>query len=316
MDDTRDHQIAALATHQHGVFRLGQAEAVGFTRDQREFRVRAGRWLVPHPGVFRIAGIPESWRTRLLESCWAAQGLAVASHRSAAELWGLPGRRTDLVELTCHRWRRAQASGLVVHETKALHTDDIEAVDGIPTTSVEQTLLGLAAVVHPSTAEMAFDSALRQGLTTAARLEQFVRRKGKKGRNGAGVLRRVLSMHDPLAGMPESAMETKLRQVLRRGGLPMPVFQYVIRDHGRFVARVDAAYPELRIAIEFDSYEHHTGRNALVRDNDRRNQLRRIRWQTVTFTAADLQRSGGPAIEALITARREALPPRSGVTGP
>jgi hypothetical protein len=96
----------------------------------------------------------------------------------------------------------------------------------------------------------------------------------------------------------------------------MPVFQYVIRDHGRFVARVDAAYPELRIAIEFDSYEHHSGRNALVRDNDRRNQLRRIRWQTVTFTAADLQRSGGPAIEALITARREALPPRSGVTGP
>jgi hypothetical protein len=46
----------------------------------------------------------------------------------------------------------------------------------------------------------------------------------------------------------------------------------VIRHEGRFIARVDAAYPELRIAIEFDSYEHHTGKLA-VRDTDRRNQL-------------------------------------------
>jgi hypothetical protein len=62
----------------------------------------------------------------------------------------------------------------------------------------------------------------------------------------------------------------------------------------------------LRIAIEFDSYEHHTGKLAIVRDNDRRNVLRRIRWETVTFTAADLHRDGGQAIEALHVARAQA----------
>ena len=111
-------------------------------------------------------------------------------------------------------------------------------------------------------------------------------------------------------------METKLKQCLRRHAMPAPVFQFVIRVDGRFVARVDAAYPELRIAIEFDSYAHHTGKLALIRDNDRRNQLSSIGWLTVTFTAADLERDGGQAIDALRTARYERTHPRFGVTAP
>jgi hypothetical protein len=191
---------------------------------------------------------------------------------------------------------------LVVHETLSLHPCDTEEIDGIPVTTVEQTLLGLAAVVSTPVVEMAMDRALHRELTTRAHLDAFVRAKGARGRNGVGVLRDLLRRHDPLAGIPESAMETKMKQLLRRHGLPAPEFQYVIRHHGQFVARVDAAYPELRIAIEYDSYEHHTGKLAIVRDNDRRNQLRNIRWDSITFTAADLARDGGNALKALRTA--------------
>ena len=98
-----------------------------------------------------------------------------------------------------------------------------------------------------------------------------------------------------------------MKQLFRRHGLPTPVFQYVIRHDGRFIARVDAAYPELRIAIEYDSYEHHTGKDAIVRDNDRRNVLRNIEWDLVTFTAADLAQDGGSALRALKTARTRAF---------
>jgi very-short-patch-repair endonuclease len=73
-----------------------------------------------------------------------------------------------------------------------------------------------------------------------------------------------------------------------------------------FVARVDAAYPELRIAIEYDSYEHHTGKDAIVRDNDRRNALREIEWDVVTFTAVDIANDGGTAMKALKKARSDA----------
>ena len=80
------------------------------------------------------------------------------------------------------------------------------------------------------------------------------------------------------------------------------------QQHGIFTNEQDAASPDLRIAIEFDSYEHHTGKLAVVRDNDRRNQLHRIQWQTITFTAADVQRGGGHALEALIVALRTPAP--------
>ena len=299
MDGVLDRRIAALAERQHGVFTLAHADAVGFTRAQRDRRIRSGRWVVAFERVYRIGGVPLSWEGRLLASCWVAHGLAVASHRSAARLRDLPGGRDDLVEITCKRWRRAKANGLLVHETKLLDDADIDCVHGIPTTSVEQTLLGLAAVVPDTVVEMAVDRALHRKLTTQTRLEQFVQRKGKRGRNGIGVLRGLVLGLETTVGIPESAMETKLKQLLRRCGLPMPRFQYEIWHEGRFVARVDAAYPDLRIAIEYDSYEHHLGRQAIERDSERRARLSRIRWETITFTAAALRSGGGEQLDAL-----------------
>ena len=302
-----DHSIAALAEQQYGVFTSAHARAVGFTRDQRDKRVRAGRWVLEHPGVYRMAGVPWSWRGQLLADCWSVRGMAAASHRAAAELRELPGACTAFVEITCERWRRTRRPNLVVHETSSLDTDDIEILDGIPVTTVEQTLLGLAAVVSKEVVEMALDRALHRKLTTQVRMDEFLRVKGARGRNGVGILRGLLEQYDPLTGVPESAMETKMKQLFRRHGLPTPVFQHVIRHNGEFVARVDAAYPELRIAIEYDSYEHHTGKQAIVRDNDRRNVLRNIDWDLVTFTASDLAQDGGPALRALRTARSKAF---------
>ena len=60
-------------------------------------------------------------------------------------------------------------------------------------------------------------------------------------------------------------METLMLEVLRRHGLPAPVPQYEVWDQGRFVARVDAAYPEARLAIEYQSYQEHVGPEPLVR---------------------------------------------------
>jgi hypothetical protein len=44
-----------------------------------------------------------------------------------------------------------------------------------------------------------------------------------------------------------------------------------------------------------------------VRDNDRRNVLKDIRWELITFTAVDLAQDGGRALKALKRARSEAF---------
>ena len=90
-------------------------------------------------------------------------------------------------------------------------------------------------------------------------------------------------------------MEMRLLQVIRAYGLPEPVTQYEIFDHGRFVARVDAAYPDLRVALEYESVEWHTGKAALVRDSARRNAVVAAGWLPVAVTVDDL-RTGGHGV--------------------
>jgi very-short-patch-repair endonuclease len=180
-------------------------------------------------------------------------------------------------------------------------------VDGISVTTAARTLLDLGAVHDSSVVEMALERALRRELVTTCELSQLVRALGRRGRNGVGVLRQLVETRDPAHAPTESDMETRLRRVLRRHGLPEPVPQFVIRDDaGHFVARVDFAYPEQRIAIEYDSFEHHTGTVAHVRDHSRRNRIEGLHWAVIVATVADI-RSGGDQLAQ--TLRNRLAPP-------
>ncbi|MFI5054046.1 MAG: hypothetical protein ACHQDE_06760 [Acidimicrobiia bacterium] len=305
MNDRIDAYVRGLSESQHGVFHLRQLTAVGVTRAAREHRVGSGSWQPLFDGIYRLTGAPCSWHGTVLAASWAGGPRAVASHRTAAELWQFAGRRQDIVEITCPRWRRSQRPNLVVHETKALTPIDAATVDGIPVSSVPRTLLDLGAVCTRLTVEMAVDNALRRELVDATELRKLLARLGRSGRNGVGVLRSIL---DERAGRAptESERETLLLDVLRKNGLPPPVVQFEVREGGAFVARLDAAYPDAKIAIEYESYEHHTGKLALVRDSARRNRLIAVGWLVITATAVDLHTGGHElcrAIRATLAAR-------------
>ena len=306
MDQSLDLVLARHAESHHGVFDARLTEHIGFTKDLRDHRVRKGRWVCLYDGVYRMAGAPLTWRGAVLAACLAAGRHAAASHRSAAGLWVVDGGDERIQEIQCPRWRRANEPGLVVHETKALDARDVTVVDGIPVTTIERTLLDLGAVRHPLTVERAVETALRKELTTLPDLRATLRRLGRKGRNGAGVLRTILDDRDPDRRLTESTMEMRMLQVLRANGLPQPVAQYEIRHQGRFVARVDAAYPDLRIALEYESFEWHTGKEALVRDSTRRNALVGASWLPVAVTWEDLRTGGHRVCDEILRICRRA----------
>jgi very-short-patch-repair endonuclease len=62
----------------------------------------------------------------------------------------------------------------------------------------------------------------------------------------------------------------------------------VIHD-GRFVARVDFAWPDQKVALEYDGLWH-AENGQFARDRERLNRLREAGWQVVFVTAADLHR--------------------------
>jgi hypothetical protein len=85
-----------------------------------------------------------------------------------------------------------------------------------------------------------------------------------------------------------------LVRVLREHGLPEPERQFSIYDDaGSFIARPDLSYRDLKIAMEYDSYQYHVGNAAHVRDNRRRNRLGLAGWLVLVATAEDVRYGSG-----------------------
>jgi len=298
MDHDIDRDIADLARAHHGLFNTRHLRELGVSKATREQRLGAGRWEHVADSVYRMSGAPPTWRSELLAACWAGGDRALASHRSAAALWELPGGSRDFAEILAPRWRRTRTPGILVHETKLMTSDDIDVVDAIPVTTIERTIFDLARRNTYSGVDILIDSALRRGLTTLARLDAACERLATRGRPGAERFRTVVGGRIDEAGIPESPPERLLARDLVAQGLPQPTMQFEVRTpDGRFVARVDLAYPEERLAIEYDSFEHHTGRFALVRDSDRRNRLLAVGWTTLTATNADVRNQSSTLAE-------------------
>src|ERR1700694_5879098 len=95
-----DRQLAQVAAGQHGVFTLEDARTVALSETQIKDRV-VRVWTRLHDGVYRAAGAPATWRGDLRAATLAAGEGSAISHTSAAAMYGLPGGRHQLVELTC-----------------------------------------------------------------------------------------------------------------------------------------------------------------------------------------------------------------------
>ncbi|HEX9506245.1 MAG TPA: hypothetical protein VGA62_09605, partial [Acidimicrobiia bacterium] len=72
-------------------------------------------------------------------------------------------------------------------------------------------------------------------------------------------------------------------------GLPAPATQFEVREpSGALVARTDLAYPQWRLVIEYDSFQEHVGKVAMVHDAARRNAISRAGFTPLTATHADI----------------------------
>jgi very-short-patch-repair endonuclease len=285
-----DDALGHLATRQHGIFALEHVDALQYSHGARKVRISSGRWILVYDGVYRMGGAPSTWRGDLLAACLAAGPEAVASHRSAAALWSLPAGRTDIIELTCPRWKRARHDRLVVHESLAIGDEDREMRDRVPCTSMPRTLFDLARALSPVMLDANIDSALRRELVSLDELRRTSTRLATKGRPGGRKFRAAVEARSRTSAVPESVPERLLADMLVRQGLPRPVYQFVVRDEaGGFVARVDLAYPEAKVVIEYDSVEHHTGTAAHYRDAARRNAISDLHYTVLIATAADIK---------------------------
>ena len=261
-----------MARRQYGLFTRKQALECGFTQDDLWRRRKSGLIVRESKNVLRFAAVQPSFKQCLLATCLRAPGRIWVSHRAASALWALDECAPGIVEVTALVSLRSNDSD-VVHRVAEMPKRDTCFFGGIPTTTVHRTLIDLGAVATAEVVEAALESALRRGMTSIERLERRLDELGGRGRRGAGVLRSVLDRREPGARPTDSGLETQFVQLLRRGRLPQPTRQHVIRDEDGWVARVDFEYIGRDVIIEVDSRKHHLRLKEWEEDLKRRNRL-------------------------------------------
>lgn len=121
-----------------------------------------------------------------------------------------------------------------------------------------------------------------------ATLDELARAVGRR-RGSRGVVKLRLALEEIRQGS-RSPGETRTRLALVRRGLPQPALNHDVVVGGRWIACVDLAYPEARVAIEYESDLHRTDPATFRKDLTRGEHLKDVDWWLVRATADDVGR--------------------------
>lgn len=281
MGDPPELRLVRFARAHHGLYRMADARALGLSDKQISGRVRRGLSERVGPGVFRVAGGPESPDQRILAAVWRSGG--VASHRTAAGLHGILDRPPGRPEVTVGPSAAHVRDGITIHRSRDLERSQVVEIRRIPLTAPARTLVDLGQVIGTRSLEAAVHRALHLGLLRLEDLVREYRVLSRPGRRGIGPIGEVLVGLVPGMGPAESRLEVVIIGIIRDAGLPQPVRQFVVTVQGeRF--RLDLAYPQHRLFLEGDGFGVHGTRSAFEDDRRRQNLLVLAGWRPLRFT--------------------------------
>jgi hypothetical protein len=287
----------------NGVFTRKDALALGYHDHAIALLVRAGRWVRVRRGsyVFGAEWAAMSDRDRYAALCRAAvlhaRTEVVLSHLSSANEYGCPLWECDLsrVHLTRVDQRAGRAEAGIVQHRGVIGEDDVIVDNGIARMSATRTALELTTLLDVEHALVEIDFLLHQGLTTAEQLADRYATMTHWPRTLTTDL--ILRLAD---GRSESVGETRTRFLCWTQHLPAPVPNFSIRDeHGVEIARVDLAWPELGLFLEFDGRVKYEGRrrdgesvvDCVLREKQRESLICELTgWRCIRLVWSDLYR--------------------------
>ncbi|MDQ4491067.1 hypothetical protein RBS60_12765 [Sinomonas sp. ASV486] len=160
-------------------------------------------------------------------------------------------------------------------------------IDGLPATSVTDTVVDCLRILDFEPAMIVCESALSRGVPRNE-LEGAVDQAAR--RRGIGRARSVLSSASALS---ESAAETRARLLLLALALSagQPVQQFKVVVGGRNY-RLDYAWPDILVALEIDGRLKYFGgpptAEVLLAEREREKALTNMGWVVVRITWSDL----------------------------
>ena len=308
-------RVAQLFRRQYGLAKREDLLAAGVSSGQIRGPVKRGEWVVVRRGLYRLAIWDASPRRDLLAACLATGG--VASHSSAAWLWGLLDNPPEEPTVTVahgqrplrerERGRKAtRAPGrdgehgrVKVHYSSDLGNTRLSQWYGVPTTNPLRALVDFAGEAPVDSVNMALDRALAGGLVTVDGLAAEAERLARPGRKGPRQLRQALIARGFLGAPEPSVLESRLLRLFAANGIEVVATEVEI-DEGRY--RIDAQVAG-DIFVEVDGYAFHWSPEQKQRDEARRNDLRLMGYTVLVYSWRAVTREGRRVVREVLRAR-------------
>lgn len=277
-----------------------EAIALGFDDKAIARVVRSGEWHRLRRGaycsgvVWRASNDTER-RMLVAEAVYRSSRVpALLSHTSALDrlgvaFWDLEGP----VHLTRPDGRAGRREAGVAQHRGAVFAPDVTVRDGFWLTDGTRTGLDVTTIADTEHSLVVINELIRAGETSAPLLRQRLQTMTHWPETLHTDL--VLRLAD---GRCESIGESRTTYLCWKQQLPSPIPQFEIRDRtGRVVARVDFAWPEYGVFMEFDGrikYERllregETAADTVLREKRREELVCGLTgWRCIRITWADL----------------------------
>jgi hypothetical protein len=245
--------VRLLATRQAGRVARYQLFALGLARGQIDSWRRTDRLVEVLPGVYGLGHQAPSREADLWAAVLYAGPSAMLSHATAAHWRGLIDYPPQVIEVSTPRDKDSQP-GIRVYGRRRVER---WMHNGIPVTSIAQTVLDLAAtadfkLVRKALARLDY----RHELDPAA-LEAVC----GHGKPGSTQLRRALAIHQPRLAYTNGPLEYDFFAWCERWNVPLPLVNVWL--HGILV---DAWWPAHGVVVELDGKDNHSSPAQIRRD--------------------------------------------------
>ncbi len=211
------------------------------------------------------------------------------SHETAALIWGCAVVGLTGKTHVTQQWRASRRGDPnLVRHTLELPEAERTRTRGLPVTTLERSAVDCATSLSGRCALVVLDSALRLGADadTIRRLLDV-----REGRRGVRRARRVIDRAD---GRAESPGESLARWDILEAGLPAAEPQVTVwTPRGSF--RLDLAWRDAKVALEFDGFVKYSGgfgpaADVFLAERRRQEALEELGWLVVRVTWQDLNR--------------------------
>jgi hypothetical protein len=266
-------------------------------------RVKAGALVTRYPGVYALAPARQDAQSLIHAAVLAGGPDAVASHASAAWLWGFLSHYERPAEISLPRGDR-RPRHILTHRCPSLQARDITRQRGVPTTTPARTALDLAPrLTKKALTRLVNDQLRADGYLRTAAFEDILERNP---------LHRGTKLLIPFIDHPHnptnSGFEDDFVAFTANYGLPTPEINFPF--NGR---KLDAFWPEYGVIVELDGWEFHKDRDAFEEDRERDTDHLDHGLVTVRITKRRLEaRPDDEAARLIRILRRAGWQPQSG----